>query len=252
MPAPKAKAKVKGAGRSHVKKVAEALAHHELEFEIESMRHDAEKLAKVRAASSEGAEGKRTKIEFQIKNSTDPVSRMLKLKENLSNEAVRARDGVPEPPAEAPPEEAPEPPPPPEETPEDGGAGSGAILMVVHVDMHKQHEIDQSSRFTRCDHRVCGGGQATTQWLPGEHEKAAWAWLKGLDGGRGSLLRYFPVMRDEFDCDFAQLAAARLEKPLSPGALGHLEPSFFEALGVTSAGHRLLLAKGILGLDQPL
>ena len=59
--------------------------------------------------------------------------------------------------------------------------------MVVHVDMHKQHEIDQSSRFTRCDHRVCGGGQATTQWLPGEHEKAAWAWLKGLDGGRGSL-----------------------------------------------------------------
>lgn len=228
MPAPKAKAKVKGAGRSHVKKVAEALAHHELEFEIESMRHDAEKLAKVRAASSEGAEGKRTKIEFQIKNSTDPVSRMLKLKENLSNEAVRARDGVPEPPAEAPPEEAPEPPPPPEETPE---------------------ELEALNAWQECPDAPDSDVGPEPE---GEHEKAAWAWLKGLDGGRGSLLRYFPVMRDEFDCDFAQLAAARLEKPLSPGALGHLEPSFFEALGVTSAGHRLLLAKGILGLDQPL
>ena len=57
------------------------------------------------------------------------------------------------------------------------------------------------------------------------------AFFGGLLGARRLRLRYFEVLRDEFDCDFAQLAAARLEKPVSPGALGHLEPSFFQASG---------------------
>merc|ERR1712232_1044751 len=82
-----------------------------------------------------------------------------------------------------------------------------------------------------------------------EEEKPVWNWLKNLDHGRGALLEYFDVIRREFDADFAQIAAARLPTPISPGTLGSIDPSFFEVLGVTSAGHRLLLAKGIMQLD---
>lgn len=83
----------------------------------------------------------------------------------------------------------------------------------------------------------------------GETEVAMWNWLKGLDGGRGSLLHYFAAIKSEFDADFQQLAATRLQKPVSPGALGSIEPSFFEALGVKSVGHRLLFARGIMKLS---
>lgn len=79
-------------------------------------------------------------------------------------------------------------------------------------------------------------------------EKAVWEWLLQRDGGKGAFLQYFPVLRDEFDCDFSQICAARLTSPISPGTLGFIEPSFFEVLSVKSVGHRLLLAKGILAL----
>ena len=39
-----------------------------------------------------------------------------------------------------------------------------------------------------------------------ENEEAVWSWLKGLDG-RGSMLKYFKKIRDEFQCDFSQIAA---------------------------------------------
>ncbi|OLP97527.1 hypothetical protein AK812_SmicGene20111 [Symbiodinium microadriaticum] len=57
-----------------------------------------------------------------------------------------------------------------------------------------------------------------------------------------------PAARDEFDCDFSQLAAARLDDPVAEGILGQIEPSIFDALGVEPIGHRLLLARGILRL----
>lgn len=82
-----------------------------------------------------------------------------------------------------------------------------------------------------------------------DNEQATWDWLEGLDGGRGSLLQYFGTIKSEFDADFTQIAAARLDTPSGPGALGSIEPSFFEALGVTKAGHKMLFAKGILALQ---
>eukprot|EP00747_Dinoflagellata_sp_TGD_P031036 gnl/TRDRNA2_/TRDRNA2_135025_c0_seq2.p1 gnl/TRDRNA2_/TRDRNA2_135025_c0~~gnl/TRDRNA2_/TRDRNA2_135025_c0_seq2.p1 ORF type:complete len:661 (-),score=163.64 gnl/TRDRNA2_/TRDRNA2_135025_c0_seq2:50-2032(-) len=80
------------------------------------------------------------------------------------------------------------------------------------------------------------------------NEQQLWDWLTELDGGRGSLQRYFDVIRTEFDADFAQIGASRLAEPIGAGALGSIDPSFFEVVGVKSVGHRLLFAKGILGL----
>jgi len=79
-------------------------------------------------------------------------------------------------------------------------------------------------------------------------EQQVYDWLKRLDGGRGCLLQYFSCLRDEFDSDFAQIAAAKLQSPINPGTLGSIDPAFFEAAGVKQTGHRLLLAKGILAL----
>jgi len=73
-------------------------------------------------------------------------------------------------------------------------------------------------------------------------------WLTNLDGGRGSMLQYLDAIKSEFDADFAQIRAARLTQPIAPGALGSIEPSFFEVLGVKPVGHRLLFAKGIMAL----
>lgn len=81
-------------------------------------------------------------------------------------------------------------------------------------------------------------------------EHAIHTWLQHLDNGRGSMLRYYEIMKREFECDFAQIAAAKLTEAITPGSVGRIDPSFFEVLGVKSAGHKLLLAKGILELPD--
>ncbi|CAK0810175.1 unnamed protein product [Prorocentrum cordatum] len=75
-----------------------------------------------------------------------------------------------------------------------------------------------------------------------------WDWLLSLDKGKGGLLQYFPRIQMEFDCEFAQIAASRLPQPVSDGVLGMVQPQLFEALHMTRTGHKLLLAKGIMGL----
>eukprot|EP00747_Dinoflagellata_sp_TGD_P180767 gnl/TRDRNA2_/TRDRNA2_33794_c0_seq1.p1 gnl/TRDRNA2_/TRDRNA2_33794_c0~~gnl/TRDRNA2_/TRDRNA2_33794_c0_seq1.p1 ORF type:complete len:715 (+),score=92.32 gnl/TRDRNA2_/TRDRNA2_33794_c0_seq1:35-2146(+) len=81
-----------------------------------------------------------------------------------------------------------------------------------------------------------------------DKEKVLWEWLSSLDRGVGALLQYFEVIRQEFEADFTQIAAARLPEPISPGTIGSIDPTFFEVVGVKPLGHRLLLAKGILEL----
>merc|ERR1712181_118029 len=79
-------------------------------------------------------------------------------------------------------------------------------------------------------------------------EQEMWDWLEKMDGGKGAMLQYFGAIKSEFDADFSQILASRLASPVSPGALGSIEPSFFEALGVRPVGHRLLFARAILAL----
>ena len=76
-------------------------------------------------------------------------------------------------------------------------------------------------------------------------------WLQGLDNGRGAMLQYFEVTKTEFESDFSQIAASRLPEPISPGSVGRKDPSFWEAAGVRSVGHKLLFAKGVLQLPAP-
>eukprot|EP00928_Gymnodinium_smaydae_P053020 TRINITY_DN37105_c0_g1_i1.p1 TRINITY_DN37105_c0_g1~~TRINITY_DN37105_c0_g1_i1.p1 ORF type:complete len:400 (+),score=117.54 TRINITY_DN37105_c0_g1_i1:152-1351(+) len=73
-------------------------------------------------------------------------------------------------------------------------------------------------------------------------------WLRGLDGGRGSLLRYLGALLRVFDGDLALVREARLAVPTAPGLVGSVDASFFEAVGVSAIGHKMLFAKGILAL----
>jgi len=73
-------------------------------------------------------------------------------------------------------------------------------------------------------------------------------WLQGLDGGRGAMLRYLEPLQREFG-SLAQVAAARLPAPAGSSVLENVDAMIFEALGIQSLGHRLLLAKGIMALS---
>jgi len=80
-------------------------------------------------------------------------------------------------------------------------------------------------------------------------EEGMCKWLTNLDGGQGALLQYLDPIKTEFDADFAQIRAAKLARPIAPGALGHIDPLFFEVLGVKSVGHKMLFARGIINLS---
>ena len=76
-------------------------------------------------------------------------------------------------------------------------------------------------------------------------------WLKGLDGGRGSCLQYLGVLNREFDGDLRQIAAVKLDAPININSVfGHIEPTFFETIGLTKLGHKLLFARGIVALTS--
>lgn len=76
-------------------------------------------------------------------------------------------------------------------------------------------------------------------------------WLRGLDNGKGNMLRYFDAIKAEFDSDFMQLCELKLPDPVSPGIIGKINPLFWDVCGVRPAGHRLLFAKGIMALAVP-
>ena len=72
-------------------------------------------------------------------------------------------------------------------------------------------------------------------------------WLLSLDEGKGHLLRYFSVIRREFDCDFDQLAAARLTVPMDRRVvLGQIDPIFWQVVEPTTLGHKFILAQAII------
>eukprot|EP00933_Yihiella_yeosuensis_P048316 TRINITY_DN4441_c0_g9_i1.p1 TRINITY_DN4441_c0_g9~~TRINITY_DN4441_c0_g9_i1.p1 ORF type:complete len:587 (-),score=170.14 TRINITY_DN4441_c0_g9_i1:103-1782(-) len=139
----------------------------------------------------------------------------------------------------------------PEEVPE----GLKQAFQELEADLEAiPAEVSQSEAATQelSENAEVAQVDAEAEIYPeGPREEELFEWLNGLDSGRGSMLKYFVPLRDEFDCDFTQIASVRLAEPIAPGALGSIEPSFFEALGIRQVGHRLLLAKGILKLPDP-
>ena len=88
----------------------------------------------------------------------------------------------------------------------------------------------------------------------GENEEAVWSWLKGLDG-RGSMLKYFSKIRDKFQCNFWQIAAAKLPKSACANRryqTEQIDPLFFDTLGIVCIGEKMLFAKAILKLHLRL
>lgn len=76
-------------------------------------------------------------------------------------------------------------------------------------------------------------------------------WLEQLDEGRGALLKYLDALLREFGT-LQEVATAMLPEPLNSSLVGHIDPSFYEALGVKALGHRLCFAKGIVALNKEL
>lgn len=82
-----------------------------------------------------------------------------------------------------------------------------------------------------------------------EEAKDVEQWLRNLDNGRGGMLRYLEALQREFG-SLAQIAAARLSTN-GNSVLENVDPMIFQALGVESLGHRLLIAKGVVALTPP-
>eukprot|EP00930_Biecheleria_cincta_P095634 TRINITY_DN87581_c0_g1_i1.p1 TRINITY_DN87581_c0_g1~~TRINITY_DN87581_c0_g1_i1.p1 ORF type:complete len:1809 (-),score=406.61 TRINITY_DN87581_c0_g1_i1:116-5542(-) len=72
-------------------------------------------------------------------------------------------------------------------------------------------------------------------------------WLRSIDGGKGVLLEYFAALKEEFDADLMQVAAA---KSPNEAGLKSIDPCFWSALGVTKLGHRMLFVKGFANLRE--
>eukprot|EP00929_Paragymnodinium_shiwhaense_P007367 TRINITY_DN11126_c0_g1_i2.p1 TRINITY_DN11126_c0_g1~~TRINITY_DN11126_c0_g1_i2.p1 ORF type:complete len:2684 (+),score=826.66 TRINITY_DN11126_c0_g1_i2:133-8184(+) len=73
-------------------------------------------------------------------------------------------------------------------------------------------------------------------------------WLEGLDDGQGAMVQYFDILMAEFDGDLAQIAAAKAEAGPQQGLLATVDPSFWETVKVSKAGHKMLFARGIAKL----
>lgn len=74
-------------------------------------------------------------------------------------------------------------------------------------------------------------------------------WLKSLDNGTGVMMRYFDRLAAEFDADLSQIAAAKVGGEEKNGIAASVDPAFWETVGVEKAGHKLLFARGIRGLN---
>ena len=68
-------------------------------------------------------------------------------------------------------------------------------------------------------------------------------WLVTVDNGNGVLLQYWDKIRDDFGCDFCQIKAAKNTTVLR--SVNDIDPLFWEALGVTMHGHKLLFAQAM-------
>jgi len=91
---------------------------------------------------------------------------------------------------------------------------------------------------------------AATEWPEGSAERRLYDWLCDLDSGRGKLLQYFDVLRQEFSADLSRIREMKLSTPCAAGVIGTIDTYFWELCGVRQMGHRLVLAKGINALES--
>lgn len=73
-------------------------------------------------------------------------------------------------------------------------------------------------------------------------------WLTQLDDGKGDMMAYYEALKEEFDGDLTQIAAARIENNPRASPVEQVEPDFWEAIKCTKGVHRLKFARGIIAL----
>merc|ERR1712083_894571 len=73
------------------------------------------------------------------------------------------------------------------------------------------------------------------------------AWLRGLDDGRGEMLRYAEPIKQEFESLDTHCAAV-LPEGSANSVLGRVDAAVWPVIGATKMGHKLLLAKGLVKL----
>ena len=89
-----------------------------------------------------------------------------------------------------------------------------------------------------------------TEKQKGKKEEWLYSWLLELDEGRGRMLKYFDVLRSQFDADMIQIVSVCRSQPRGLGTRGKIEDEFCKACGVKWLGDRLLLGRGILQLQE--
>lgn len=77
-------------------------------------------------------------------------------------------------------------------------------------------------------------------------------WLTSLDGGRGGMLQYLPALAN-FSTNLKEIAAVR-ERPPDSGQsiLDVIRPTFWNDIGVSKQGHKLVIARGLAQLAEKL
>lgn len=105
--------------------------------------------------------------------------------------------------------------------------------------MHAKAAVEQTRS-------VAASGDANSAVDGGNDREKLKAWLLSLDGNKGTMSRYLDNLLSEFG-DLTQLEAAVL--PDQGGSvLQQVDAIVFETLNMTTLGHKLLLAKGIVAL----
>merc|ERR1712218_772040 len=68
------------------------------------------------------------------------------------------------------------------------------------------------------------------------------SWLRGLDGGRGTMLKYQETVKKEFR-NLSQIATFFNPDGDTSSVLTCVHPMIFSTLGIQSLGHKLMFAK---------
>ena len=145
------------------------------------------------------------------------------------------------------------------------------VLRQIHYEGEPEATIEIDSLFDGIDYfcvldaeavtRHCRGGKRRQKRKRSEQFEQAHQgkmmtteleeWLRGLDKGKGHMLRYLPRLQHGFD-NLHQIAAAWMPRGNDNSILDSLDPMIWAALDVQKLGHRLLIAQGIKALSQDL
>jgi len=77
-------------------------------------------------------------------------------------------------------------------------------------------------------------------------------WLQHLDlGHKGTLMRYFNALKEQFDCDLKLLKCTQLAREVreDQSVVDIIEPNLWTSCKIEKRLHKLILAKGIFALD---